>query len=774
MSETGNYNVIPEAFYFNEDGTEVATPGRLNAIFDAVNENVYKDFDPLPICDAFTDLATYITNGVTASTVPATVTIADVTPWPDNVASVVNIEFALESGNIGQLGEATGSGSGAQVDWSIGSYVGSLGSDNTETVTIKMTATWAATTKYAYTTFNLSTPPSKGDPAVDRLVPRIHCSDGDMALDGPVSGDAEYIVSDSSMVLPDDTIARAWKLYHANDLGTELLATAPNIYVGTLTGNQGDVDFLGGTNGSTTLRIPVKQAGQYVLELWTKGILDTALGDPITTTTAVNDVLNLLVKPYAANNITFNDGFEPRQPIYVSIDQGIASTTIVDSDYADNVAFSEDTGIHFVEASWGYKPKEPDPDQAHIQKLSEAGRTALNLTVGEYYLVSVNTGSLRAADYWNTLRLWFDGQGTSGYEIIDTLSAAERTTIDGLYPTFNRATYDTVVISTHSNAIIDGANYTSKLSSSIWQIGPGAEKYKIELAVLSPVDNTIQSIWNQSKILSLDSGRPAPVSYRFTGIPRGLKVVARITSINGSVATVPQVTSALIVGYDASWILSAPANLNMTSQTSGVILTYDAVLTASAYEIAYGTYPNPTFGGDNTIIRTKHTRVHLPGEVGSTIYAAVRAIHTSGVAGTIGNTNGSVSTVQLGKQDKFQIIGSRSVGSGDITRESRTLNVHTSPAAIRIRKMGVQVNSLTLNGGNTNEQITIYNGDDTTYYSVPVSGQGYFTDDEFPVMTIGKNERIRVAAWNPSGAPSTFNDIEFSIDYTYDELDSAD
>jgi len=774
MSETGNYNIVPQAFYFNEDGSEVATPGRFNIIFDAINANTEKDITPAPVCDAFTDLVTYITNGVTAVTLPATVTISDVTAWPTSIGSIVNISFEAESGNIGQLGTPSGSGAGAQVDWSIGTYISSLGTDNTETVTIKMTATWNTTTKYAYTTFNLTNPSEKGDPGVDRLVPRIHCADVDMGLDGPISGDAEYIVSDMSMALADDTIARAWKLYHANDLGTELLATAPNIYVGTITGNIGDPDFLGGTNGATSVRIPIKQAGQYVLELYVKGILDTALGDAITTTTAVNDALNLLVKPYAANTITFNDGFEPRFPIHVSISQGVSGSTIVDSDFSDNKAFTTDDKIHYVGVDWGYKPNEPDSDQANIVKLSAAGISALNLTQGEYYLISVNTGSLRAADYWNTLRIWFEGQGTSGFEIIDTLSSAERTTIDGLYATFNRATFDTIVISTHSNAIVDGSDYTSVLTSAIWQIGPGAEKYKVELAVLSPVDNTIQSVWNQTKLLSLDGSRPAPVSYRFTGVPKGLKVLARITSINGSVATAPQVTSALVVGYDASWILDAPANLNTAARTFGVILTYDAVTNANAYEIAYGSSANPTFGGDNVILYTKHTRIFLPAEVGSTVYAAVRAIHASGVAGTTATTSGSVSNVPIGAQNKFQVVGARSVGSGDITRDSRTLTYHNSPGPIRVRKMGVYVHSLTLQGANTNEQITLYNGDDTTYYSIPVSGEGYFTDDAFPVISIGQNERIRVAAWNPSGAPDVFNDIEYSIDYMYDELDSVD
>ena len=772
MSETGNFNIIPEALYFDELGVEAGTPGRFNIVWDSINANTSKSIIPAPTCDAFTDLVTYITNGVTASTLPPTVTIADTTAWPTDIAPLVNITFELESGNIGQLGSPSGSNTGAQIDWSIGSYISSLGTDNTETVTVKMTATWNTTTKYAYTTFNLTNPSEKGDPGIDRLIPRIHVADADLPLDGPVSGDAEFIVSDSSMVLPDDDPSRAWKLFHADDLGTELLATAPNNYVGTITGTVGDPDWIGAT-GSATLRIPIKQAAPYVLELWEKGTLDTAGGDPITTTTAVNDTVNLYVRPYAATRLTYNDGFEPTQPLYVTLTQGISDDTIIHSDYSTNKAFTKSSKIHYLDVSWGYKPNEPDTDRANIVKLSAAGQTALNLIDGEYYLVSLNTGSLKAADYWNTLYLWLDGQFTSGYEIIDTLSSAERTTIDGLYTGFNRSLFDTVVIQTHSNAIIDGDNYTSVLNSSVWQIGPGAEKYKVELIILSPVDNTVQSIWSQAQILSLDSSRPAPIEYRCVGIPAGLRVAAKVTSINGSVATNPQITTPLTVGYESSWVLSAPANLNFTSHTFGVTLSYDEVTDAIGYEIAYGSTPNPTFGGDTVVIRTPHTKVYLPAEVGTTVYVAIRAINAAELAGAIATSSGSVSNVQVGHVNKPEVIGARSMSSGDITRDKRTLSYHSSPAPIRIRSMGIYVHSLTLNGSNTNEQITIYNGNDTSYYSIPVSGEGYFTDEDFPVMDIGQNERIRIAAWNPSGAPATFNDIEFSVDYVYDELDSA-
>lgn len=586
MSETGNFNIVPEGLYFNEDGTEPATPGRFNTIFDAINLNVDKQMSPAPICDSFTDIVVYTTDGEVASAIPSSVTLADVTAWPESIEGKVNISFELESGNIGQLGSPTGSGAGAQVDWDLGSYVGSLGTDKTEVVTVKMTATWDSKTKYAYATFNLVAPAAKGNPGIDRLIPRIHVADTEMSLDGPVSGDAEFIVSDASLILYDDTTSRAWKLFHSDDLGTELLSSAPNIYVGTITGTVGDADFLGGENGSATLRVPVKLAGQYVLELHEKGVLDASTGDPITTNVAVNDTVNLLVRPYAARSLTFNDGYEPRQPIHISIAQGIAGSSIVDSTYDNNKAFTYDSQIHYVEVVWGYKSSEPDTDQAKIVKLSEAGRSALNLVEGEYYLVSINTGSLRAEDYWNTLRLWLEGQSTSGYEIIDTLSSSERTTIDGLYTGFNRDSFDTVVIKTHSNAIISGDDFTSVLTHSIWQIGPGAEKYKIELAVLSPSDNTIQSVWARTQLLSLDASRPAPISYRFTGVPRGFKVVARVTSINGSVATNPQITSSLVVGYDASWVLSAPANLNFSSRTFGVTLTWDAVTDAAGYEVA--------------------------------------------------------------------------------------------------------------------------------------------------------------------------------------------
>jgi len=782
-----NIQLISSGQYFKEDGTELATPGRFNSIFDEINTNATKQFTPNPSCDAQSDLVTYIEDTLSPTTYPSSVVIRDVTTWPIRMLNNVNIQFSLADGP-GRLEVPAGNnGPGAYVEWDIGTYTGDLGSHGVRAVTVQMTATWDDKTKVSYTTFNLVSPPEKGDPALTQIHTMCHVNDTDIPLNSPVSGEAEFTFQDISLYPFGDTIERAWQLYRADDFSTELLSTAPNSYVGTLTGTPGDPNFSGGVNGTPTLRVPVKIPGAYRLRQAVKGNFDESSGDPFTTTMLVESLTGVNVHPYAAFTLT-NVGGQPISPTRLYINQSKGSSTIEHPDYTNAKSlFQSSDQYHYIEVRWGRDSDQAgNNSDARLFSMSVLDLGDLNIIPEDntdYFLVNLNDGG-SGSDWWNGNYFWILGLNISGYSIIDTLTYSEVPAGGGKVGSYYQSSirsdsfFSNLVIKVPAGTL-PATTINNIHSISTWQIGPGAEKYKVELKVISSEGGTSTIIepWKQVSFLGLDGLRPAPIRYRFLNIPEGLELFASVTSINGSVASTPNTTESLIVGYSTDWLPEAPTNLSFTPHTFGVQLSFDPVAGdpvagVDYYEIAYGDNANIQFDSSNMVICTRSTMVNLNAEAGSNVYVKVRAVCSSGLAGP--STSG-MHSVAAGYMDTPAVqmnTGSRVIDSSKTSREERTISYHANKNPGTIISMGVYVYSMTNNTG-LDDFVTIYNGDKTSYYSIPISGVGYYTDDNFPEMSIGTNENVCIANWHTSWdntVPQQFNDIEVSVDYTIKPL----
>ena len=602
------YPIIPNSEFFEAQSTNLATPDRFNALFNAINTRGVSEqgfIRPVQIAADYTGVAVDASGNPTVDTVTFYEVGSGLSPLDESGATTLyDITYAWSS--VGSAGSATGATTSSSFSIELNSPV-DPGTDNVQ-VSLTITYTDDTSATIYEETVNAGIPlieqGIQGEPAISTAVPLLYAAFNHQPID-LVTGYAEITVQNVSMV------PTAWGSgYNVAWSLTDSLGSVSDNYISS------------SDNSSATLQIP-NYNKEYVLEM----SIDN--GSTVYTTN-----ISLFTYKNGVLFLNWETDRVPNDPSFVTLSG--------ESSPHPNTNFPVPSGS--IKVKWGWDSG--DFNTVGFESYDSSNSTVSRALIEAYGGVPV--GDLReygvlSIDLTN-VPLEIVGQylfipNMTTPVLIDTDISSISSTIHSLSPNMQES----------GIFLIKGLPITGQLSGRFSEnvsVGPGTERYYVHLQHYEQTPSSAYAytgLYDQFLTYVPDRAQHS-TSVTFNNVPSSTVFHASVVTSIGSVysvgklsadsrtvtlSTARTISGVEIEGQQFGVILNVSLGQNTATNPTGYLIAYKEYnITASVDVNSYSFASNNTSGFN--VVYSNSSHIHLPATLGKKVVAWVKTVMADG------------------------------------------------------------------------------------------------------------------------------------------------